>query len=378
MYSITCDDNWRGYHVIDSVPTKRLTTILARPWRQYVAACGTVLAVSLVSLWLQVWANYQTLALIYLLAVVLLAFAVGRGPIFLAAVLSALVWNFLFIPPSFSFHVASLYDKIMIVTYLVVALVLGQLTARLRTQQETEVKARLLTESERLSRTLLNSVSHEFRTPLAAILGAASNLRAESGLSPAQQLAVGEIESAGARLNRIVQSLLSAARLQSGQLRPNLDWCEARDVIRAALLESAELLGDHPVETNIASGPHLARMDFVLMQQALSNLLVNAAVHTPPKTPIEISARFDGKELLLQVADRGPGLPPGEADRVFDMFHRVPGSRPGGTGLGLAIVKGFVEAQGGHVRAANGIQGGALFNIFLPVNEPLELPEEPS
>ncbi len=378
MYSIAYEDNRRGNHVIDSVPANRLTIILARPWRQYVAACGAVLVVSLVNLWLQNWTNQQTLALIYLLAVVLSAFAVGRGPIFLAAVLSALAWNFLFIPPSFSFHVASLYDKIMIVTYLVVALVLGQLTARLRTQQETEVKARLLTESERLSRTLLNSVSHEFRTPLAAILGAASNLRAESGLSPSQQRAVGEIESAGARLNRIVQSLLSAARLQSGQLHPNLDWCEARDVIRAALLESAELLGDHPVETKIAPGPHLARMDFVLMQQALSNLLVNAAVHTPPKTPIEISARYEGKELLLQIADRGPGLPPGEVDRIFDVFHRVPGSRPGGTGLGLAIVKGFVEAQGGYVRAANGIQGGALFNIFLPVKEPLELPEESS
>ena len=138
-YSKSYGDNWSGNRIHKSVPTNRLIRMLATPWRQYAAACGTVLTVTLVNLWLQKWANHETLALIYLLAVVLLAFAVGRGPIFLAAILSALVWNFLFIPPRFSFHIASLYDKIMIVTYVVVALVLGQLTARLRTQhQETE------------------------------------------------------------------------------------------------------------------------------------------------------------------------------------------------------------------------------------------------
>jgi len=264
----------------------------------------------------------------------------------------------------------------MVATYFVVALVVGQLTARLRTQHEIEVKAKLALESERLGRTLLNSVSHEFRTPISAILGATSNLRAEGELSLSQQQFIGEIESAGARLNRVVQSLLSATRLQSGQLQPRLDWCEARDVIHAALQESTGLIADHPVETKIAAGPHLARMDFVLMQQALSNLVANAAIHTPPRTPIEISARFEGKELLLQVADHGPGLPSGEIDRVFEVFHRLPNAKPGGIGLGLAIVKGFVEAQGGRVRAANGMNGGAIFNIYLPASDAPELPEE--
>ena len=337
-----------------------------------------VSAVSLVNFWLQNWTGYQSLALVYLLAVVLLALVVGRGTILFSAAGSALAWDFLFVPPRFSFHVADLYDKMMVATYFVVALVVGQLTARLRSQHEIEVKAKLALESERLGRTLLNSVSHEFRTPLSAIVGAADNLRSEGGLSPRQDRFVGEIESSGARLNRIVQSLLSAARLQSGQLQPELDWCEARDVIHAALEESAGILGDHPVETKIADGPHLARMDSVLMQQALSNLIVNAALHTPPQTPIEISARFEGKDLLLQVADRGPGLPPGEINRVFELFHRLPKARPGGTGLGLAIVKGFVEAQGGRVQAANGAQGGAVFNIFVPASNVPEVPEEKS
>src|SRR5262249_53957429 len=156
----------------------------------------------------------------------------------------------------------------------------------------------------------------------------------------------------GARLNRIVQSLLSAARLKSGQLQPKLHWRQARIVIHTALLESFRFLVTHPFEPKIASAPHIPRMIFFLMKQAVSILLVTAAVPTPSKTPIEVPARFEGKVLLIQVADRGSGLPAGEVDRIFDVFHRVPGSKPGGTGLGLAIVKGFVEAQGGYVRAA--------------------------
>src|SRR6185312_3122477 len=219
------------------------------------------------------WVGYQTLALIYLLLVVLMALVVGRGATMLGAILGALIWDYIFVPVRFSFATPDAYDAMMVATYFIVALVLGELTARLRAHQDTELKAKLLSESERLSRTLLNSVSHEFRTPLSVIVGAVVNLRAEGGLSGPQEQFISEIDSAGARLNRIVQSLLSAARLQSGQLQPRLDWCEARDIIRAALQDSAGLLNGHPVETKIGAGHHLAKMDSVLMQQALSNLV---------------------------------------------------------------------------------------------------------
>ncbi len=354
----------------------RIKTFLAPVSRQYFVALAVVSIVTVIGYPLQPWVNYQTLALIYLLAEVLLALVVGRGATLLAAVLSAAIWDYIFVPPMYSFHIDDIYDGTMVITYCVVALVAGELTARLRTYQETELRAKLLSESERLGRTLLNSVSHEFRTPISAIVGAAGNLRTQGGLSTSQERFIGEIESAGARLNRIVQSLLSAARIQGGQLQPRLDWCEARDVINASLRESAELLKGHPVEAKIAAGPQLARMDFVLMQQALSNLLANAATHTPPQTLIEITARSEGKELLIQVSDRGPGLPAGELEHVFDVFHRLPNSKPGGVGLGLAIVKGFIEAQGGRVSATNGVNGGALFNIWMPAADNPELPEE--
>ena len=114
------------------------------------------------------------------------------------------------------------------------------------------------------------------------------------------------------------------------------------------------------------------------MEQALGNLLVNAVVHTPPGTPIEVRAQVEEREMVLEVADRGPGLPPDQVEGIFDSFHRAPGARTRGTGLGLAIVRGFVQAQGGKVRAANRPGGGAVFSICLPVADPPDFQEETS
>jgi two-component system sensor histidine kinase KdpD len=244
--------------------------------------------------------------------------------------------------------------------------------------RDAELGTRLLTESERLGRTLLNSVSHELRTPVAAITSAASSLRTSGELSLKQQNLASEIEAASARLNRVVQGLLSAARLQSGHIRPKLDWCEITDVVRVTLRNLGEVTAQRQVEKQFAPNLPLIKADFVLLEQALANLVMNAATHAPTGTPIEIRARAEQNELLLEVADRGPGLPSEQIPRLFDLFHRVPGSKPGGIGLGLAIVKGFVEAQGGRVLAANRPNGGALFTICMPVTAVPALPRETS
>jgi two-component system sensor histidine kinase KdpD len=242
--------------------------------------------------------------------------------------------------------------------------------------REAELNTRMLAESERLGRTLLNSISHELRTPIAAITGAVSSLGGSGALTAAQQNLLIEIESAAARLNRVVQSLLSAARLQSGQLRPAMDWCDIPELIRTSLQHLGEGLAGHPVDTQVAPGLPLVKADFVLMEQVLTNLLLNAALHTPFQTPIEIRARLEAGLLRLEVADRGPGLPLDQIDRIFDLFHRAPTAKPGGTGLGLAIVKGLIEAQGGTVHAGNRPGGGAIFSLYLPVTEPPEVLEE--
>ncbi len=344
--------------------------------RHYGIALAAVVAVTVFNLWLQRWIGNQAIALVYLLAVVLLALFVGRGAIFFGAALTAAGWTFFFAPPKYSFRVAGPYDQMMVAMYFVVSLTVGQLTARLRAQRDAEIRNKLLAESERLGRTLLNSVSHELRTPIAAIVSAASGLRASGGLSPVQEELAAQIDAASSRLNRVVQSLLSAARLQSGQLRPKLDWCDAGDVVRAALNEVEAFTAGHPVQIELDPGLPLVRMDFVLMEQALANLLANAGIHTPPGTPIRVGARIDNTDLLFEVSDRGPGLPSDQLDRIFDWFHRAPPARPGGTGLGLAIVKGFAEAQGGRVSAANRPDGGAVFRIWIPAADTPDLPKE--
>jgi two-component system sensor histidine kinase KdpD len=245
-----------------------------------------------------------------------------------------------------------------------VALVLDR--QRLR---DAEQDAKLLAESERLSKTLLDSISHEIRTPIAAITSAVSSL-ADAGEAPQIQRAmVAEIQEAAGRLNRLVGNLLSMTRLESGHVKPKLDWCDVADLIQSTLRELEKELRGHKVTTDIPEGLPLARMDFVLMQQVLANLLLNAASHTPPGTTVRISAAMEEKTLTLTVADEGPGLPPDELPLIFEKFYRARTAPAGGTGLGLAIVRGFVEAQGGQVAAANRPGGGAVFAVRMPVGE---------
>jgi two-component system sensor histidine kinase KdpD len=248
-----------------------------------------------------------------------------------------------------------------------IALVLDR--QRLR---DSEQSAKLVTESERLSKTLLNSVSHEIRTPLAAIGNAASNLNeAQQGkLNEFQQTMVGEILEATNRLNRLVGNLLNMTRLESGHVKSKLDWCDVADLIQVTLKEIERDMSRHRVSLEITPNVPLVRMDFVLMQQALTNLLLNSALHTPAGTAVQVRAIYEPGALLLSVSDDGPGLPEGAAPHIFDKFYRAPTAPAGGTGLGLAIVKGFVEAQGGFIQAENKAGGGVRFTIRLPVNNP--------
>jgi two-component system sensor histidine kinase KdpD len=238
-------------------------------------------------------------------------------------------------------------------------------------------KANLLAESERLSKTLLDSVSHEIRTPIAAIKSATGNLvemRDED--SQMRQEMVEEIQEATERLNRVVGNVLEASRLESGSIKPRLNECDVSELVHVALAETEKELSAHKVTVSIESGLPVVPMDFVLMQQALTNLLSNAAFHTPPGTAVQVGARLEGDQLVLSVADRGPGIPSESLPRLFDKFYRVPQSRTGGTGLGLSLVKGFVEAQGGRVAAQNRTGGGTIFTIRLPRGNPASVPVE--
>ena len=201
---------------------------------------------------------------------------------------------------------------------------------------------------------------------------AASALAATENASVEQRRAlIGEIQEANTRLNRVVGNLLDVARLESGQVRPNLDWHDARDLVQTTLRELQRELAAHPVKLEMPSAPLLVRLDFSLMQHALANLLLNAANHTPAETSIEVQVQLTDGHLSLRVADRCPGIPPEVLPRIFDKFFRAPHAPTGGSGLGLTIVKGFVEAHGGTISAENRPGGGVMFTIRLPQKETL-------
>ena len=488
-------------------------------WSAYGIAGLLVGLTTLVNWWLSHWLTGQGLALVYLGSTVAIAMVFSRGVSLFAAGTSALLWDWFFTEPRFSLRITNSTDAIMFTTYFIVAVAMGQLTARLRAQQKAErlreqratalylftrelaessdiaqlfavvikqvgqtfdanvalslpegekatiptwyfasswalaekeqsvanwafqrgqsagrgtdtlpaaeglhlplrageritgvlslsfhkheplstaqrdlldafcrqislvldrerlrdheTQAQLLAESERLSKTLLDSISHEFRTPLAAINGAVSTL-SESPAPPAvlQVEMVREIQLATTRLNRLVGNLLDVTRIESGHVRMRLDWHDVNDLIQSTLEGVARELQAHPVSVSIAPEVKLARLDFALTQEALSNLLLNAATHTPPGTPVELGVSRKGDWVEFRVSDQGPGIPAEYQTRIFEKFVRTAHAPAGGSGLGLAIVKGFVEAQGGTISVENNAPQGATFRLRLPYCEP--------
>lgn len=491
--------------------------------QQYALALAIVAAFTAVDLVLfsQIsWVGYQVVGLTELLAVLLIAVYIGRGPALAAAFASAISWNFLFIDPRFTFQISQAHDVILFLLYFLIAIFAGNLTARLRTRErqarynadrsmalyalahetatavnmndvlrtaitqiakvfdadvgilllerdrlaqdyhpsstlkidakdhsvaqwvfehgkpagrftdtlpqspvhfiplrtpnrivgvigiqlrsdsrlsydqevlletftsqialvierelldEAAEQAAMLRESERLFATLLNSISHELRTPIAAITGAASSLRNPQTIN--NDVASGEllsnIQDAAERLNRLVENLLDMSRLESGRLKLKRDWCDVGEIIGVAVKRLESALGDRQIKIVIDPHLQLIRLDFVLIEQVIINLLDNACNYTPPETPISIEAQQRQRQVEIVVRDYGPGIPEADIERIFDKFYRAPGTAAGGTGLGLSICRGIIEAHEGKLIAENARDGGARFTIILPmIGEP--------
>jgi two-component system sensor histidine kinase KdpD len=230
--------------------------------------------------------------------------------------------------------------------------------------------AHLRAEREELYSSLLSSVSHDLRTPLAAITGAASTLlEHEAGTLAVRRDLLQTIFEEADRLNRLVTNLLDMTRLESGSLDVRKEWTPLEEVIGTALNHLDEVLRGRAIHVRLPDDLPLIPLDGSLMVQVFLNLLENAAKYTPAMSPIEIAARADDDDVVVDVADRGPGFPPGSEDRIFDKFFRAPDAgRATGTGLGLAICRGIVVAHGGTIAAENRVGGGAVFRIKLPLD----------
>ncbi len=313
---------------------------------------------------------YSAISLIFLLGVLMAGIVFHRGPVLFAAALSALSWNFLFIPPLFTFHIAKFEDVLTFATYFIIAITVGGLTSQLKAREHLAAQVQLAQESERLRKTLLDCVSHELKTPLAAI-GAASQelVRAApnvQNVEALQQLA-GEIHHGSRRLNRVVNNLLDMNRLESGVIRARQEWCDVRELLESAVEIERETLNERSVRLDVPDDLPLALMDHALIEQAVANLIANAVSHGDSRSPIEIDAEYRDQRLVISVSDRGPGIPAETARLIFEKFYRGDGRKAGGLGLGLSIARGFVEAHGGTLTVENRDGGGARFTIILPV-----------
>jgi two-component system sensor histidine kinase KdpD len=500
-------------HMIPSDETARpqresLEERLARtPWGEFGIALAIAAGVTAVCLAIFGYTGYWAVALFYLLAVVLTATRLRRWPTLFLAALSALLWDFLFIPPRFTFYITYLHDFMMFGAYFVIALVIGHLASQLREREQSERRreeratalyrltralaasrdldealpkamaliknffhadaalwlrdesglsrhpastfspstkdesvatwafqkkqaagkstdtlpdaealhlplvtgdraegvltvrvptpptieqrelldtfaaqlalfvnkeraleesrtAHLARQSQKLQKTLFDSVSHELKTPLAAMTAALQQPRPDCS----------ELQQAVKRLTRSVDHLLDATRLESGLLQPVREWCDPGDLLHEAIALSG--LDENAIRISIAKDLPTVFVDAPLMQQALVALLSNAAAHAKSEEPIEVSVARDDSTLVFSVADHGPGLAPGEEHKVFEKFYRGPGTRPGGLGLGLSIARQLVEVHGGEIVAQNRETSGARFSIRLPIGEPMQLPSE--
>lgn len=485
-----------------------------RPINEFVLAGILVALVTAVSFVIEPFTGYLPIALLYLLLVVAVGLKLSQGPVLALAAISALLWNFLFIPPHFTFYIDKLEDAMMFAMFFVVAMAMGHLTGRLRlseraerrrerrtaalyelahqaafatdldtglraairmiesifgaraalllrqkdhtlsqvthpassfTPSETEKsragwafthkmpagrftntlpdsealhlplqartavmgvlsvrpssvksfdpserelleafavliglilekdhvvealkRAEILEASERLRRALLDSVSHELKTPLSAVRAGIDALTKQTG-DDKKQATLREVQSAVRRLHRVINNLLDMTRIETGVVEPKLDWCDVGELIRAAIELTGDALHEHRIVIEADEALPMLKLDQPLLEQCLSNLLINAAGWSKPGTRITVRAVLDGDKLALSVLDEGKGLNESDLAHIFEKFYRASDARPGGTGLGLSIVEGLVRAHGGTVRAANREAGGAEFTLTIPV-----------
>ncbi|MEO6599617.1 MAG: DUF4118 domain-containing protein [Polyangiaceae bacterium] len=325
--------------------------------------------------------------MIYLLGVVLVSLRFGYGPSLLAAVLSVLCFDFFFIPPLFTFAVRDLSHIVTFAVMFMVALLISGLTQRVRAsaieraELEREAQlAQLQVETEQMRSSLLSSVSHDLRTPLAVMTGAASTLLEDTVDATTRRELTESILLEAQRLNRLVRNLLDMTRLEGGALRVKKEWQPLEEVVGAALNRMEGTLSERKVVIELERDLPQVPLDAVLIEQVLVNLLENALKYTPAGSPLEVRARTASVGVEVTVADRGPGIPAVDQPRIFEKFYRVGGAPVGGAGLGLAICRGIVMAHGGTLFVENREAGGAAFKFCLPIEghppdlNPSELP----
>jgi two-component system sensor histidine kinase KdpD len=306
------------------------------------------------------------LVMIFPLGVLAISVRFGIGPAIFTAVTAVLAFDFLFIPPTLTLAVPNVRSALTLVMMLLVASVSCVLAEQLRRQVE---QARHQAEVERLRNALLSALSHDLRTPLTALVGASTALYEDKLDERERREFARMVVEEATRLNRLVGNLLELTRLESGKVAGKRALQAIDEVIGSALCRLEQQLEGRHVHTLVPEEIPLIRFDPVLIEQVLINLVENALKYTPAGTPIEILVELSKGQVSVEVADRGPGVPQGHEERVFEKLYRGPDARgDGGVGLGLTICRAIVTAHDGRIVLRNRRDGGTKVRFTLPVH----------
>jgi two-component system sensor histidine kinase KdpD len=288
-------------------------------------------------------------------------------PVLLTAVLSAFIWNYFFIQPIYTFHIERGEDILLFFMYFVVAFINSILTYRIK---KAEKRVRDKEEKEKIIKlynTMLNSLSHELRTPIATIISSVDLLKNNDKISEEGRMdLLEEVDMASIRLNQQVENLLNMSRLESGILKLKKDWTDIKELMYT--IKAKTNFTDRErivILDNINELPYY-KLDVILMEQIITNLINNALIHTHVDSSIQIEILENENGLEIEIEDNGSGFPEEEIPFVFDKFYKLKQSSKGGVGLGLSIVKGFIEAMNGQIKLENKANSGSKFTIFIP------------
>lgn len=267
-----------------------------------------------------------------------------------------------------TFHIGTPEDGLLFLMYFVIASINAVLSYKIREVEKKERDKEEKINTIKLYNTLLNSLSHELKTPISTIIGAVDTIKEHKeklSTSNQEELFL-QIDQASTRLNKQVENLLNMSRLESGMLKLNLDWCDLNELIFLVLQKFSAIESKHQIVFHPNERLPLFKLDSGLMEQVFQNIIHNAIQYTPTKSIITISASHHNDHCFIVISDNGPGFPEREMQYAFDKFYRLPQTKTGGSGLGLSIAKGFAEAHGGIIRLENNKEGGAKFTIDIP------------
>jgi two-component system sensor histidine kinase KdpD len=341
-------------------------------WRGYAWALAATAIATVAGLLMTPRFDLVNVAMVYLAAVVVVSLRHARGPAVAAAILCMGAFDFLFVPPVGRFTVDDPQYLVSLAIMLAVALVISGLTAAVKRRAHEQAALEVQAQNERIRSVLLASISHDLRTPLAVMAGASSTL-AERGASigaQERQALAQDIFRQARDMSDHVSKVLQMTRLETGAVTVDRDWISIGEIAGVVLARLAERLAHHRLVVEIPGALPLVRADAGLIEQVLSNLIENAARHTPRETVVRLRARPVARALEISVEDYGGGIPAGDLERVFDKFHRGTTEGPaGGMGLGLAICRAIVRLHGGRTWAENLPAGGTAFRFTLPLEE---------